>query len=104
MGRVVVAKYAVEVEPETKVLGPHYRFTPAVWRCAEYGRPTAANLAAYVAKFEASTAPGGYNEHLTPQKVSFARIKRNVAGGEIVATYVASARPRGAYPFVGAGK
>lgn len=81
MGRVITPKYAVEIE----VSGP-YRITPAAWR-REYGRAGARDLAKYVAIFEESTHAGGFNEHLGPTTVLSARIKRNVAGGAVVATY-----------------
>jgi hypothetical protein len=82
MGRVVTPKYAVEIE----VRGGPWIFTPAAWH-RSYGRPTVANLAAYVAKFEASTKPGGANDSLGVMVVSAARIKLNVLGGAVVATY-----------------
>jgi hypothetical protein len=81
MGRIVTPKYVVEVE----VSGP-YRHTRAPWR-REYGRPNAIDLGKYVAKFEASTRPGGANEHIGPTTVLRARIKLNVAGGATVATF-----------------
>ena len=72
--------------------------TPSEWRARKraaavpggfmpaHGTPNAKNLAAYVAKFEASTAPGGVNAHLGVTKVLSAKIVRQ-ADHEILATY-----------------
>lgn len=72
---------------------PGYRYTPASWNCRQYGRPTAANLAAHVKGFEDSTRPGGVNAHLGFTSVSSARIRRNQYAGDVVAEYTAPARP-----------
>jgi hypothetical protein len=76
-------------------------YTPAPWNVRSqpnrpgYGRPTDANLAAYVARFEASTRPGGVNAHLGAETVRRAWVRRNGAWGtgETVARYEAAPRP-----------
>jgi hypothetical protein len=83
VGRIVTPKWKLEL----RVAGP-FVISPFVWR-REYGRPTAANLARFVAKFEEGTKPGGPNEHLGVTKVLAAEIKRNVAGGETIARFAA---------------
>lgn len=66
--------------------------TPCEWRtrskpnAPSHGQPNAENLKAWVARFEASTQPGGPNAHLGAQKVASAFI-RDQRSGEIVATY-----------------
>jgi hypothetical protein len=72
---------------------PGYRYSPASWHCKRNGRPTAANLAAYVASFEASTMPGGVNAHLGATRVASARIRRNTYAGDTVATYAPAPQP-----------
>ncbi len=68
--------------------------TPAEWRtrargsAPSFGKPTAANLAAYVKAFEDSTAPDGCNAHIGPRRVISAKIVRQ-ATHEILATYAA---------------
>lgn len=60
--------------------GKLYECTPAQWRVKSrtnapgYGKPNAANLAAYVARFEESTLAGGCNAHLGVQVVVSAKI------------------------------
>ena len=58
------------------------------WLTKYAGRPTDETLAAHVKVAEASTAPGGVNEHLGAERIGFARVVRQ-ATGEVVATYTA---------------
>lgn len=97
MGRTSTPTYVVEIEM------PGYRYAPAAWRVSSavnapgYGKPTDANLARYVEKFEESTRPGGVNAHLGFQRVTTARIRRNTSNGGfrggVIATYTAPPRP-----------
>jgi hypothetical protein len=88
MGRTTTSTYAVRIT----VPGYQYSLTP--WHCKESGRPTDANLARYVAAFEASTQPGGSNAHLGEQHVSSAYVKVNSGhDGAVVARYRAPAQP-----------
>lgn len=57
------------------------RYSPA------YGVPTDANLAAFVARYEASTRPGGCNVHLGPDVVLSAYITDGISK---LATYTRS--------------
>ena len=68
---------------------PGTRNTPSAWNCKNDGRPTEANLANYVQTYERSTRPGGVNDHLGPETVTSARIRRNTCYGDVVARYVA---------------
>ncbi len=73
-------------------------FTPSMeWRVrksyrgAGYGRPTEANLAKYVEKYNASLQPGECNAHIGPLgRATSARIRYNV-GSEVVTTWQAPA-------------
>lgn len=56
---------------------------------AGYGVPTAANLAAYIERFVASTREGGVNAHLGETVPDFARIVRQ-ADGRVFAVYEGS--------------
>ena len=88
MERTATSKYAVSITV------PGYQYSLASWRCNESGRPTDANLARYVAAFEASTRPGGCNAHLGEQHVSSASVRVNSGtNGAVVARYQAPARP-----------
>jgi hypothetical protein len=80
MGRSTTPRYVVEMSGG---------FTAAAWRVRQDGRPTDANLARYVAGFEASTAPGGVNAHLGTTRVRSAKVRENSYGGEVVARYQA---------------
>jgi hypothetical protein len=62
---------------------PGFAYTPMGWDCKRAGRPTEANLAAYVASFERSTQPGGVNAHLGAQKVKRAWITRQATGERV---------------------
>jgi hypothetical protein len=87
MGRTVTSKYAVSITV------PGYSYGLASWRCQQSGRPTDANLARYVAEFEASTRPDGCNAHLGEQHVTSAHVKINNYNGAVIARYRAPARP-----------
>lgn len=54
-----------------------------------YGRPTNANLKAYVVHYERSTQASGVNAHIGPVSVRIARIVRQ-ATDEVVAAYMAA--------------
>jgi hypothetical protein len=69
---------------ETRLLGSIA--TPAVWPTKHLGRPSDSTLATWVRDFEASTEPGGVNEHLGAEFVTAARVIRQ-ATGETVASY-----------------
>lgn len=58
-----------------KVAQP-FALTPSEWKTKVQGRPSIENLKKDVAHFEASTLPGGCNEHLGPLKVTRAYITR----------------------------
>jgi len=62
------------------------------WRASEYGRPTAANLAKWAAKYNESLAPGGCNAHLGRAgcpPASRAEITENRPDGRVVAEWAA---------------
>lgn len=84
MGKTVTPKYALHIMFASGAHGLH----TLVW---DFGRATDANLAAWVAKFDASMAPGGWNAHLGPDTVSHASIALNYPGGRTVALYKAAA-------------
>lgn len=57
------------------------------WWPKVHGKPTAANLRAYLEGFSRSLLPGGCNAHLTRIGVrcaTSARIEENCTGGEVV--------------------
>lgn len=87
MGRSVTPKYAVEFSGVSSNGRPN-RWTPMGWNCKQSGRPTAANLAAFIKGYEASTLPGGVNAHLGVTRIAAAQIKFNVLGGETMAIYL----------------
>jgi hypothetical protein len=102
MPRDRTSKYAVTLT------APGYAFTPSLWLVRRDGRPTDANLARYVASFEASTGPGGPNAHLGAQQMTSATvrvisavIRLNQAGGSVVARY--QAKPAGGPLFTVVG-
>lgn len=72
--------YRVEIEVEG------FYFTPAAWPTKDAGRPSDANLAAYVKVLEDSTREGGVNAHLGVTTVRSAQIVRQ-ADAEIVASF-----------------
>lgn len=72
--------------------------TPMEWRTrakptcpTSHGKPTDLNLAAHVAVFEASTAPGGVNAHIGATKVVSAQIVRQ-STNETLASYKRAAQ------------
>lgn len=67
---------------------PGVCYTPTAWNCKRDGRPNEGNLRMYVARFEASTLPGGVNAHLGIEIVKSAQIRRNDGSAEVVASYV----------------
>jgi hypothetical protein len=83
MGRSYTPAYAIEMMTDNG------HWTPQGWDVKVAGKPTAANLAAHVAKLEASTQPGGCNAHLDPTRILAARILRNRGQRDLVAGYVA---------------
>ena len=87
MGRSVTPKYAVEFSGVSRNGAPT-RWTPMGWNSKQAGRPTAANLAAFVRGYEASTLPGGVNAHLGVTRIAAAEVKLNVLGGSVVASYL----------------
>lgn len=80
MSRVVTPAYRIEF----RVAGAHW--TPSAWNGKRDGRPTDAKLADHVAALEASTRPGGVNEHLGETVVFSARVVRQ-SNDEVVASY-----------------
>lgn len=89
MGRSVAITYAVQL------FVPGKFHTPSEWRprarlhgvVPAHGKPTAENLAKYVAGYEESTRGDGCNKHLGELKVASARIVHQPTGA-VVATYV----------------
>lgn len=71
MGRSFTPAFAIEYIVDNGF------WTPGAWRTDQAGRPTDANLARHVAFMEASTQPGGCNEHLGATKILAAHIVRN---------------------------
>lgn len=89
VGKTITPRYTVTLK------APGFYMTPAAWhvRTSRYvrhadGKPTDANLASYVASFEASTGKGGVNAHLRPTTVEAAYIT-DQRTGTTVATYKA---------------
>lgn len=68
MGRILTPKFAVHYTVDNGF------WTPAAWPTRHAGRATDANLIKHVAVVEASTQPGGCNEHLGATKILSARI------------------------------
>ena len=84
MGRTFTPAHAVEF-----VVDRGY-WTPMGWDAKHAGRPTVANLAAFVAGYEASTQPGGVNAHLGATRILSARIVTNRGERREVAQYRAN--------------
>lgn len=86
MGR----SFAVTTVVECTLAGGKRAMTNMEWRTGPrgqipgYGKPTAANLAKFVAKLNESFRPGGVNAHCGPEQVVAARIVRY---GETLATF-----------------
>ena len=85
MGRTTTPKYAVHVRTSD---GSH--MTPIAWRVrAQYGRPgdgmpTEANLAKWVAGYNASFEPGGVNEAVGC-RIVVAELRENKFAGAVLA-------------------
>lgn len=84
MGRTTTPTFRLEVLESTNT-GRNYAFQSA-WPTRHAGRPTDATLAAHVQVHEASTRPGGVNEHLGASTVTRARVIRQ-STGDVVAEY-----------------
>jgi hypothetical protein len=87
MGRIITPKYIVKVRHSGGVAS-----TDSCWNSKQAGRPTAKNLAAWVAKYHESLKAGGCNEHLTTAyghnaELRYAAVLRNDASSEIVAEW-----------------
>lgn len=80
MGYTTTPTYRVEFT----VAGSYW--TPSGWNVKRDGRPSEKALAAYVRTLEASTKPGGCNEHLGQTVIRSASIVRQ-SNGMTVATY-----------------
>ena len=86
MGRSITPKYIVKVRHSGGVAS-----TDSVWNSKQSGRPTAKNLATWVAKYHESLKAGGCNEHVTKAygvnaQLRYAAILVNLTG-EIVAEW-----------------
>lgn len=60
---------------------------PMSWNCRRDGRPTADNLTRYVKGWEASTLPGGVNDHLGIETVIRARVMLNDGSRTVKCSY-----------------
>ncbi len=86
MGTTRMVPYTVEVATDNG------HWTPCEWRVRSRGRipadgqPSTANLKAWALGYEASTQPGGVNDHIGPTKILAAQI-RDQRTGSICATY-----------------
>ncbi len=80
MGKSYTPTFRIVIT-STKVTGAR-----EAWNTKSYGRPTARTLEAYVRAFEASTHPGGCNQHLGPEVVFSARVERQ-SDGQVMARY-----------------
>ena len=80
-----------------KPITPKYRVESTGWgsygwqarrrgQLAGWGKPTDSNLARHVRELEASTEPGGVNEHLGVTRIARAEII-DQATGKVVAVY-----------------
>jgi hypothetical protein len=90
MGRTITPTYRVEYRTTRGY------WTPAAWNAKWDGRATEANLERHCKTVEASTFPGGVNEHLGTTIIRSARLIRQ-STGETVATYT-----QGAFTTAGA--
>lgn len=86
MGRTITPKYAVEFF-DVRANGRFVHWTPMGWNSKQAGRPTVANLAAFVNGYEESTKPGAPNAHLGVTTIWSARIVRNDGSHTVVANY-----------------
>lgn len=85
MGRSITPKYAVYMTGST----------PFGWNSKQAGRPTDANLEKFVKGYAKSLEAGGVNEHVSKALghipyPTHAEIRRNVAGGGVVARWQAA--------------
>lgn len=80
MGRTITPMYTVRV-----AASDHY-ITPMAWPTKQAGRPTEENLAAFVAKYNESFAPGGVNylKGERPVHIHSAQIVRTATGKTVV--------------------
>jgi hypothetical protein len=85
MGRSTTPTYAFRIETFLSLSGK-VSHTSMAWK-KEYGKPTTANIDKWVTAYEESCKPGGCNAHLGIDPVVSVEIKRNVSGGEVVATW-----------------
>jgi len=85
MGRSSTPAYSFSIQTFLSRAGK-VRHTSMIWR-KEYGRPTTANLDKWVTSYEESLKPGGCNAHLGYDPVVSVEIKRNVVGGDVVASW-----------------
>ncbi|MFI5260832.1 MAG: hypothetical protein ACHQU0_03495 [Candidatus Paceibacteria bacterium] len=86
MGRTITPKYIVKVRCSGGVCQ-----TDSCWNSKQAGRPSAKNLATWVAKYHESLKPGGCNEHVTQAhginaQLRYAAVLVNLTG-EIVAEW-----------------
>ena len=86
MGKSITPKYRVEIRTNSAKWG----ITPMAWNGAQDGRANAANLAKYVAGFNASTVAGGVNGHLDGLKITAATLIRQ-SDAEVIAEFPAPA-------------
>lgn len=89
MGRTTTPTFRVEINDVVLATG-NRNVAQMAWDTTRAGRPNDATLAEYVSRYEASTAPGGANDHLGVTVVTTARVIRQ-STNEIVAAYTAPA-------------
>ncbi len=87
MGRSITPKYIVKVRHSGGVAS-----TDSCWNSKQAGRPSAENLAAWVAKYHESLKAGGCNAHVTDTygvnaQLRYAAVLRNDASSEIIAEW-----------------
>lgn len=86
MGRSVKVRFVVRMS-QSPLPGATTSYTePTAWPTKYAGRPSDANLAAYIAKYEESTRPGGVNAHLGSRVVFKAEVVDQETGA-VRATY-----------------
>lgn len=85
MGRSITPTFRIEFR-EVTAAGRPVHWTSAGWDTKHAGRPSAETLAAHVRGMEASTEPGGVNEHLGATTIGYARIVRQ-STDEVMAEY-----------------
>lgn len=87
MGRSRMVRFVVKMTMSSPTPEHNTLSDGGEWPTKHAGRPTDANLAKYVAHFEASTAPGGCNEHLGRRVVWAAEVVDQLNGNAVRATY-----------------